>query len=64
MLFLFTKLDQMSRVGSRGRHPKCRPKTGKIGNSLSLASLARNLEICLVSRKTSKMQEIVHYIPR
>ena len=26
-LFLFfTKLDQMSRVGSRGRHPKCRPK--------------------------------------
>ena len=27
----------------------------------SLASLARNLEICLVSRKTSKMQEIAHY---
>ena len=25
------------------------------------ASLARNLEICLVSRKTSKMQEIAHY---
>ena len=22
--FFFTKLDQMSRVGSRGRHPKCR----------------------------------------
>ena len=38
--------------------------TGKIGNSLSLASLAslaRNLGICLVSRKTSKMQEIAHY---
>ena len=28
---------------------------------MSLASLARNLEICLVSRKTSKMQEIAHY---
>ena len=27
-LFFFTKLDQMSRVGSRGRHPKCRPKKG------------------------------------
>ena len=28
MLFFsfFTKLDQMSRVGSRGRHRKCRPK--------------------------------------
>ena len=25
-LSFFTKLDQMSRVGSRGRHPKCRPK--------------------------------------
>ena len=24
--FFFTKLDQMSRVGSRGRHLKCRPK--------------------------------------
>ena len=23
--FFFTKVDQMSRVGSRGRHPKCRP---------------------------------------
>ena len=35
--------------------------TGKMGNSLSLASLARNLEFCLSSRKTSKMQEIAHY---
>ena len=38
--------------------------TGKIGNTLSLAclaSLARNLEFCLASRKTSKMQEIAHY---
>ena len=38
----------------------------KIGNSLSLAilaSLARNLEFCLVSRKTSKVQEIAHYNP-
>ena len=38
--------------------------TGHIGNSLSLAclaSLARNLEFCLASRKTSKMQEIAHY---
>ena len=26
LFFFFTKLDQMSRVGSRGRHPKCRPK--------------------------------------
>ena len=25
--FFFTKLDQMSRVGSRSQHPKCRPKT-------------------------------------
>ena len=24
---MLTKLDQMSRVGSRGRHPKCRPKS-------------------------------------
>ena len=27
--FLFTKLDQMSRVGSRARHPKCRAKNSK-----------------------------------
>ena len=27
----------------------------------SLASLARNSEFCLVSRKTSKVQEIAHY---
>ena len=26
MLFLFTKLNQMSWIGSRGWHPKCRPK--------------------------------------
>ena len=35
-----------------------------MGNSLSLASLAslaRHLEFCLASRKTSKMQEIAHY---
>ena len=32
MLFFFTKLDQMSRVGSRGRHPKCRPNcSGFVG---------------------------------
>ena len=24
--FFFTKFDQMSRVGSRARHPKCRAK--------------------------------------
>ena len=34
LIFLFTKLDQMSRVGSRGRHPKCRPK-----NLISFLSL-------------------------
>ena len=28
--FLFTKLHQMSRVGSRGRHPKYRPKNQEI----------------------------------
>ena len=30
--FFFTKLDQMSRVGSRGRHPKCRPKNQSSNN--------------------------------
>ena len=35
--------------------------TEKIGNSSSLVSLASNLEFCLVSRKTSKVQEIAHY---
>ena len=30
---------------------------------LSLASLARNLEFSLASRKTSKTQEIGHYSP-
>ena len=42
MLFFsfFTKLDEMSRVGSKGQHPKCRPKKDgfvfrKIGIALS-----------------------------
>ena len=39
-LSFFTKLDEMSRVGSKGRHPKCRPKKDgfvfrKIGIALS-----------------------------
>ena len=33
----------------------------KFFKSCSLVSLARNSEICLVSRKTSKVQEIVYY---
>ena len=35
----FTKLDQMSRVGSRGRHPKCRPK--------NISKLLREHILCL-----------------
>ena len=34
-----TKLDQMSRVGSRGRHPKCRPK--------NISKLLREHILCL-----------------
>ena len=37
----FTKLDQMSRVGSRGRHPKCRPKNLNTSNFLLVSNEER-----------------------
>ena len=52
----FTKLDQMSRVGSRGRHPKCRPKklvlTSVLNSAPSKYSLALLFEVALKRKRS------------